>query len=119
MTSKSIKLLTAASLVAGAALATQPAHAVSFTNCTGAKIRLHIYNNDDVVKAIARSGGVIDINRERGFNPSNGRIAIKVFQTGIFDNLKMSQSGLEGSKYYSIRQDPNGRWLVSNLRSCY
>jgi hypothetical protein len=94
------------------------ASAMGIYNCTGTTIRVLGYNNDDVVQAIARSNNVIQPGGPGSLLNETGTFAIKVFQTGLIDQMRLSASFLNGRAIYSIVPGRNGPWEVVEGQRC-
>ncbi len=94
------------------------ATALDVTNCTGIGIRVHVYNDNDSVMAFARAGGYIEASRTSHYDVGQSLMAVKVFQTGFFDQLRLTDSAITGNGNYSIRVNANGRWSMVRGRHC-
>ena len=120
MSKKPTLALIAAGVATAVMWGTMSAHAITFKNCTGSPIRVHVYYDTDMVKALAAAGGKIGIDGKKTWNPDHpkSRMAIKVFEAGPIDALKLSQSALKGTHTYSIRRSSKGAWSVSEKNNC-
>lgn len=97
---------------------TSQATALDVTNCTGIGIRVHVYNDNDSVMAIARAGGYIGARETASYAVGRALMAVKVFQTGFFDQLRLTESAVAGNAHYSVRTNANGRWSIVRGRHC-
>lgn len=114
------KAITAAILVSGAALASQPAMAMGFKNCTGEQIRIKIYNNRDVARIAANpfGNGTIGVNGYRDFNVGKDLKQVKVLRSRFGkDTEVLLVGGLNGGHKFSVRKVGN-RYSISTQNDC-
>jgi hypothetical protein len=112
------KAVTAAILISGAALASQPAMAMGFKNCTGEQIRIKIYNNNDVSKLIAKRNKTLGVNGYYDFKLDSKLYQVRVYRsrTGK-DTEVLLVGGKNGNYKYSVRKSGN-RYSLSNVNDC-
>jgi hypothetical protein len=94
------------------------ASAMNIYNCAGMDIRVHVYDNADSVQAIARAGGYIYAGQGAYYDVGGGQMALKIFQTGFFDQMRLSVSNVSGNGSHSVRTNTQGRWSLEDGRSC-
>lgn len=94
------------------------ASAINVYNCTGMDIRVHIYNTADAVQAFARAGGYIYAGEGHYYDVGNGQMALKIFQTGFFDQMRLSVSNVAGNRTHSVQTNTQGRWSLVDGRRC-
>ena len=100
--------------LAAALLAPAAASAITVKNCSGIPVRVHVYNNDDAALTVARAGGKIEAGSQRAWGAGGGRVLVKVFRTGIFDQLVVTRGNLGARSGYHVALDSNGNWAVRN-----
>ncbi len=103
---------TSLALVTAVALAPTESPAITVKNCSGVSVRVHVYNNDDAAQIVARAGGKINAGNRKAWNVGSGRMAVKVFKTGLMDQLVVSRSNLGGKSGYHVALDNKGNWSV-------
>jgi hypothetical protein len=110
--------ITAAVLISGAALASQPASAMGFKNCTGEQIRVKIYNNRDTMRAIAKRNRTLGVRDYHWFKLDSKLYQVRVYssRTGI-DKRVLLKGGLNGGHKFSIRKS-RGSYSISTQNDC-
>lgn len=94
------------------------ATALNVTNCTGIGIRVHVYNNNDTVQMFARAGGYIEAGHTSRFNVGRGLMAVKIFQSGLIDQMRLSESAITGNGNYRVSINTRGRWSIVRGSGC-
>ena len=118
MTKTFVKVLTAAALISGAAVVSQPASAMGFKNCTGHQIRVKIYNNRDTIRKIAKRNRTIGVNGYHWFDLDSKLYQVQVFQSKPgFDKKVLLVGGKNGGHKFSVRRS-GARYYVSNENDC-
>jgi hypothetical protein len=118
MTKTFVKVLTAAALISGAAVASQPASAMGFKNCTGHQVRVKIYNNRDTVRAVAKRNRTIGVNGYHWFKLDGKLYQVQVYQSKPgFDKKVLLVGGKNGGHKFSIRRS-GSRYYVSDKNDC-
>jgi hypothetical protein len=113
-----VKVLTAAAMISGAVVVSQPASAMGFKNCTGHQIRIKIYNNRDTSRLIAKRNRTLGVSEYYSFNLDS-----KLYQAQIYisrpgaDKKAVLRGGLKGTSNFSVRRN-GGRYSVSNENGC-
>ena len=118
MTRTFVKAITAAALISGAALASQPAFAMGFKNCTGEQIRVKIYNNHDVSRAIAKRNKTLGVNDYHWFKLDSDLYQVAIFRSRVGKDTRVHlKGGLNGGHKFSVRKS-RGRYYISTTNDC-
>jgi len=112
MTFSSMLSLGALAIVTAIAMTPTEAPAITVKNCSGVAVRVHVYDNADQAQVVARAGGKIQAGSRKAWGVGNGRVSVKVFQTGLLDKLVVSRSNLGAKSGYHIALDTKGNWSV-------
>lgn len=94
------------------------ASALNVTNCTGIGIRVHVYDNADMVQAFARAGSYIDASQTVFYDVGSGQMQLKIFQAGLLDQMRLSVSHVPGDGNTSVNIASDGRWSLDNGQHC-
>ncbi len=114
-----IKTLTAAALVSGAAIATQPAFAMGFKNCTNEQIRIKIYNNNDVARAIAKRNKVFGVKDYHWFKLDGDLYQVRIYRARFGKDERVHlKGGLNGGHKFSVRKTGAGKYYISTANDC-
>jgi len=118
MTRTFVKAITAAALISGAALASQPAFAMGFKNCTGQQIRVKIYNNNDASRLVAKRNKTLGVNDYHWFklDSKNYQVLILKSRAGKDEKVHL-KGGLNGGHKFSVRRS-GGRYHISTVNDC-
>lgn len=113
-------LRTALPLIAALTIGTlaSAASAMTVTNCTGTGIRVHVYDNADAIQAFARTGGEIHPGYTATYEVREDMMALKIFQMGLIDQMRLAVSFVEGAHAYRIVAHTNGGWELQYGNSC-
>lgn len=87
----------------GAAMAASDASALSVRNCTDVQVRVNVYANDDVLQLVPADGAVLGAGETATVGPSGGSVAVKVFETGVFDTIRLTVSNVDAGGTFVIR----------------
>ena len=94
------KNITAAALVSGAMLASQPASALGIKNCTGEPIRIKIYKAGPASKKFPKRNKTIGVNGHHRFKLAKKSYEVRVFRSKAgFDEFEGSGGAFGGSSY--------------------
>ncbi len=114
-----VKAITAAALISGAALAGTPASAMGFKNCTNQQIRIKIYNNHDVSKAIAKRNKTFGVNDYHWFKLDSDLYQVRIYSSRVGkDTAVYLKGGLNGGHKFSVRKNRSGKLYISTKNDC-